>query len=310
MSLVQWLTPPLSISARNFNRTARQIMFSRFLVVALVCSITQVWGKGGIFPLNDVVPIDETARVDRFPFMIVNPCHDKGDLFVHYSRTTPSEDHRDMRSRRLDLQAVIDDLKKDRNHGQQAISALRTTRGRLLVVDETSETVLCDSNHRHWWRWNPNAEICKSETSKIANLINDVCTQHLDTQPSIIILPLRSVTHIQYPNHATQIVQQTDRPTIEFLNAMRDIPSPLAIAHFNVATTRNNAEFDPSVLALFLSKVWTYQNTGMVFSELHEEGAHQFATQLGIRLGIRLPDVPVYFAKKAQKVNNQLPRRH
>ncbi|WAR56049.1 hypothetical protein PtB15_6B793 [Puccinia triticina] len=91
---------------------------------------------------------------------------------------------------------------------------------------------------------------------------------------------------------------------------MRDIPSPLAIAHFNVATTRNNAEFDPSVLALFLSKVWTYQNTGMVFSELHEEGAHQFATQLGIRLGTRLPDVPVYFAKKAQKVNNQLPRRH
>ncbi|OAV90154.1 hypothetical protein PTTG_28435 [Puccinia triticina 1-1 BBBD Race 1] len=302
MSLVQWLTPPLSISARNFNRTARQIMFSRLLVVALVCSITHVWGKGGIFPLNDVVPLDETARIDRFPFMIVEPRQADGDLFVHYSRTKPSDDESAMRSRHLDLQAVIDDLAKDRDHGEQAITALQTTWGSLLVVDGTSETstdqtVRGDSTCRHWTRWNPHATITKSETSEIANLINDVCTQHLDIQPSIIILPFNTITHIQYPDHATGAPRQADAPTAHFLNVIQHIESPdtsWAITKFNKATTMNS-KFNSSALALFLSKVWSYQNTGMVFVELDEEVAHQLVAQLGIRL----PDIPVYFAHKA-----------
>ena len=171
-------------------------MLSRFLVVALVCSIAHVCGmyNNGIHPTEHVPPIveidhaspnvksthftsiGEVEKIRPFPFMMVRSAPKNEHLEVHYSTTTPTWHSQDVKYRILNKQAVITALENEID-GEKAITALKIDTDLWLVVDQTSETL--NKISKHWYNWNAKVGLRGTQSSEISDLINRLCNQQL-----------------------------------------------------------------------------------------------------------------------------------
>ncbi|OAV88194.1 hypothetical protein PTTG_29121 [Puccinia triticina 1-1 BBBD Race 1] len=254
-------------------------MFSQFLVIALLYTITYAEGMGNIPPIKDVAPIEEAAPPDRFPFMLLEPSQDKEDLYIHYSRTQPSKGQTDLMKRRLTLSAVKAALKK-KKAPTEAIDVVEGHEGWKVVVDEAPETAYKSAKYdptSHWKGCKNDDKIWMCVNPEIVNLINNVCTEQLDVQPSIILLPFHNIVYIQYPEigryRALIRLKKMEQPTPKVSSAIRGIPIDITptITAFDKATSKNDSDFDLPTLNQFRSTHWTYQNTGMRFEELNQE---------------------------------------
>ncbi|OAV89855.1 hypothetical protein PTTG_08149 [Puccinia triticina 1-1 BBBD Race 1] len=227
-------------------------MFSRFLVVALLSSITRVWGvvppEPTLLSLDDFVPIKETARIDRFPFMSVKPSDDNDRLVVAFAMENPDTNNNGYPDNDPD--------------GPQAIEALKLVgQPGWTVADKNSDMATDDSPNAsitHWTRYHartsilggPTAKILDRPTAEVQYLINKICTQQINTPASIILFPVAHKVYIQYPQIASGQTAQTfvrEEKTLQQLkSALEEIESSsnvagIAIADINWAHIKNAA---------------------------------------------------------------------
>ncbi|OAV98157.1 hypothetical protein PTTG_25825 [Puccinia triticina 1-1 BBBD Race 1] len=295
-------------------------MFSRFLVVALLCSITHVWGVGQIVPMN-IARIENVDRFDRFPFMALAHHDSEQTVEVCFSMEKPDTNLRDVRIKHLSLQRVIDALRDDPDGGK-AIEALPTRSTFMQVVDKTLETgtdqKMQQASIVHWRsHYKPLLSMHNIQTSKIANLINRVCTRQLDA-PSIILLPVSDMVFIQYPVITSdppaesfvrdeittaQIISALD--SLELTDAVQtaiDGINSVAAEHLH----QSHRSSWPVKWKESLSKHWSHQNFGMELDQMHDKSGAAVRGVLEQILEICLHEMPVSIGKAVSRKHNFL----
>ncbi|OAV98139.1 hypothetical protein PTTG_25816 [Puccinia triticina 1-1 BBBD Race 1] len=296
-------------------------MFTRFSLLALVGSIAHVWEVAPALvpverfvPIDSIVPINNIASVEHFPYMMVNPTHQHLD--VYYSMTEPTAHSKHIRHRRLNVQDVYSALAKESN-GQEVITELKHHANspwpaHPMVVDHPRKSSW------PWLTWNRRDVIDRCSTSANAAAINKVCTQQLDTQPSIMLVPFGNVIHIKYPmtmssNHPSEsYILRTDVRTRKVLSDLRkktSAKSSEAINKITSAAHLNAGQVDLSRVDLLLPVHWSYRDTTMVYRLLGAREADAIRKACVGQVN-DLPDqIPVYIGHRGGLTWSQINAR-
>ncbi|OAV96374.1 hypothetical protein PTTG_26371 [Puccinia triticina 1-1 BBBD Race 1] len=158
-------------------------MLFRFLVVALVCSNSYVWGMPHIAAINDIGQVNKIDEAPRFPFMAVRPFnHDQ--LEVKFSKEEPIPNH-GVKTINLDLKAVCAAIRKEEG-GKLAAAQLETiARDTMFDQDLLPVDSPFPGNRNHWMRWSSRYSFTTYDGKtfpEIARLVNKVCTQQINAQ--------------------------------------------------------------------------------------------------------------------------------
>lgn len=293
-------------------------MFLALFVVGLLCSITPVLG------------------LDCFPYMMLSCGHGDQEIGVHYSTTM---NKKDVRYRSLNRKEVYNSLQNRSYAGKQAVIDLKSFYLRpgqnCLVVNDPI------NKKDHWMSVDRTSSFYFQEDPDVAKLINQVCTQQLDAQPSIIVVPFKNNVHIQYPiptsdDKPGRYILKTDVQTEDFRSALTEMegaenlifkfnsnvqlnPDPVENHKIKLAEQvrlRHSGgpaigkrkkkvdqliyphEVDQVEKEFWESSQISHQDTTMKFIKLDDENARIICQVCTGKLGIELPEVPVYIGHK------------
>ncbi|OAV98138.1 hypothetical protein, variant [Puccinia triticina 1-1 BBBD Race 1] len=278
-------------------------MFFRFSVVALVCSITHVWGMNSFVPIKDVGDVGDIDRTGRLPFMMISP-YDKSDLDVYYSISRPTHLSQNVRHTRLNKDDVLRTL-EDQQEVDAAKILRELPRGWHMVVDRDFYS------RAHWDHWRRQFVISETVTRKMADLINTLCTRKLDDRPSITIVPFENHVHIQYPvitsdQEIESYILRKDVQTERFITALSHAkPRDTELEGQILSASRwNTGKYDPSILDPSSPfKRWLHRDPRTEFQEIIKDGEAKAIQQAFAHMGgfPDLPGVPVYIGSAARE---------
>ena len=289
-------------------------MLSRFLIAALLCTVTHALVVSEIVPWNGEVRIDNSGLLDQWPYMTITYRSFSPHVTVYCSMKMPGRTRPGLvKEVLLDRQDLITALMNNEQGGEEAKQELLLRSGRLLIVDKTLEkadkkvniSAWWSSLYRGWWlRYHGfGAPIYTSRTATIANLINKVCTHLLDRRPYIAFLPIGETVIIQYPDLTSQKFLRREIPTADILAMLMTIAEAGTNTHFAVETIRVYAalQLDESQRRSwprrYITMHWSHHNDFIRLKQMLPREEDPIREALAQILGGSLRAMPIYFAR-------------